>query len=181
MYIRYSGSTWVYQEMSMMKWIWSVVLLAWSSTGLLAQVNLVRNGDFETYHTCPNASDQIRLALGWRPIDTLTVNIDSLGNNDCSAEYYNQCSPVLANGVSIPLNVIGYQYAYSGKGMVGFGAYITSISGYQRDYVQSRLVKKLTANKRYCVTFYVNLAEGSDWGIKEIGAYLDNGNIDTTT
>ncbi len=157
-----------------------IVLIMVMSIGALAQVNYVPNGDFDTYHSCPIATDQIRLALGWRPIDTLTVGLDSSGNHVCSAEYFNECSPKLSYGFSIPFNLLGYQYAHSGKGMVGFGAYTVS-PGYERDYIQSKLTKQLTGGKRYCVTFYVNLAEGSDWGIKEIGAYLDNGSIDTTT
>src|SRR5690606_33209531 len=39
---------------------------------------------------------------------------------------------------------------------------------------------KLTAGKSYCIAFYVCLAEVSKYAIKEIGAYLDNGTIDTT-
>src|SRR5690606_114255 len=50
-----------------------------------------------------------------------------------------------------------------------------------RHYLQGRLRKRLTAGKRYCVSFWVNLAECSKYAVKELSAYLDNGSIDTTT
>jgi hypothetical protein len=51
--------------------------------------------------------------------------------------------------------------------------------GGTRDYLQGRLFKNLTAGKSYCVSFYVSLTECSHHAIKELGAYLDNGSIDT--
>ncbi|MEO6831521.1 MAG: hypothetical protein ABI169_04945, partial [Chitinophagaceae bacterium] len=51
----------------------------------------------------------------------------------------------------------------------------------KRDYLQGRLYKILSAGKDYCISFYVNLAEASGYAIMNIGAYLDNGLIDTTT
>lgn len=41
-------------------------------------------------------------------------------------------------------------------------------------------MKSLIAGKSYCVAFYISLADGSQYAINHIGAYLDNGIIDTT-
>jgi hypothetical protein len=49
-----------------------------------------------------------------------------------------------------------------------------------RNYLQGRLYKKLATNRRYCLSFYISLADGSGYAIKEVAAYLDNGSIDTT-
>jgi len=56
----------------------------------------------------------------------------------------------------------------------------------QRDYLQGRFNKPLTAGKNYCVTFYVcfeyaNSSDPSGYAINNIGAYLDDGTIDADT
>ncbi len=54
-------------------------------------------------------------------------------------------------------------------------------STYQRDYLQGRLNATLVAGKQYCITLYVTEEQNSVYAIDHIGAYLDNGLIDTTT
>ena len=49
------------------------------------------------------------------------------------------------------------------------------------NYLQGHLYKSLTAGHNYCVTFWVNLCDISAYAISNIGAYLDNGMIDTNT
>ena len=48
------------------------------------------------------------------------------------------------------------------------------------NYAQGRLIQHLVAGTSYCVTFYVVNEEGSRYAINKIGAYLDDGTIDTT-
>ncbi|WP_169316141.1 T9SS type A sorting domain-containing protein [Mucilaginibacter paludis] len=43
------------------------------------------------------------------------------------------------------------------------------------------LYKPLTVGKSYCVSFYVTLEQQSQYAINHIGAYLDDGQIDTNT
>lgn len=159
------------------------LLLALSSSAFGQTVNYVSNGGFETYKKCPNSVDQIRLAQGWSPIDTLTLDANNGGNPNCSAEYCDTCAPASNYRCSIPLNQCGYQYPHSGGGMASMFMYTDVDTSYYsdyylRDYIQNRLIQKLIAGKRYCVSFYVNLAEISGYAIKEIGAYFDNGSID---
>jgi hypothetical protein len=160
------------------------LLLLIINGNVFAQSNYVSNGDFETYSQCPTVlGDQIMFATGWKPLDTLTINLNNTSNHDCSAEYCNRCSAFNAYS-SIPLSGFYYQYPHSANGMADVFMYYTlDTSGgryYLRDYIQSKLIMKLSAGKRYCVTFYVNLAEISGYAIKEISAYLDNGAIDAT-
>jgi len=86
---------------------------------------------------------------------------------------------------SIPQNFYFFQYPHSGAGMASVLMYLnydsSQFTHYLRDYIQARLVQKLTAGKSYCVRFYVNLEEVSSYAIKDIGAYFDNGAIDATS
>ncbi len=66
--------------------------------------NLVPNGDFEQYDTCPDFWNQLDRAIGW----------SSAG---LSPDYYNACD---TNGyVSVPQNVTGFQQAASGSAYAG--------------------------------------------------------------
>jgi len=51
---------------------------------------------------------------------------------------------------------------------------------YQRDYLQGRLKNTLIAGTQYCITFYTVLEQNSGYANNNIGAYLDDGTIDTT-
>ncbi len=157
-----------------------LLLLLASSRALFAQTNLVLNGDFETYSKCPYSEDQIMLATGWTPIDTTKLNPDFRGDGNCSPDYCHTCGTGAWN--TVPAGIYGFQYPHSGRAMSAVYMYTVLDSDqyrrYLRDYLQGRLTKKLTAGKRYCVSFYVVLAEISDWAVKDIGAYLDNGAID---
>ena len=151
------------------------VLLLISNT-VLAQQNCVVNPDFEAYSFCPYDGDQIRAAKYWS-------STDSLGLSKCIPEYINSCADINST-VSAPQGGGYWQYPHSGNGMVeGVMFYDESYplppDGYYKDFIQGRLTKKLTAGKSYCVSFYVNLEEWSNNAIKDIGAYLDDGTIDT--
>jgi hypothetical protein len=52
---------------------------------------------------------------------------------------------------------------------------------FRREYLQGRLKNRLVNGKQYNVAFYVTMAQVSAYACNNIGAYLDNGIIDTTT
>lgn len=140
-----------------------------------AQVNYVLNPSLEKYSQCPVHFDQIRFAYYWGQLDTNIVY------PLCSPEYCNSCAS-LASNVSIPVGAGYNHYARTGNGMVNMQMYFDSgysPQPYQRDYLQGRLYTKLTAGKSYCVTFYAVMGKASKYAINNIGAYLDNGSIDT--
>ncbi len=141
-----------------------------------AQVNLVRNGSFEQYSSCPNGIDQIKKAIFWQTTDSLPFT------SSCSPEYCNTCANAVTSGVSVPSNGIYYHYPRSGNGMVQANMYFDSSyfgETAQRNYTQGHLYGSLIAGKNYCITFYVTLAQASAYANNHIGAYLDNGKIDS--
>lgn len=156
-------------------------LLLTMSSSAFAQLNYVLNPDFEQYTFCPNDADQIYAAKYWHSIDTLETH-NGLGK----PEYCHVCATNILHNTAVPDNVWFYQEAHSGSGVAQVLIFddettpSSPLSDYKRDYLQGRLYKGLTAGKSYCVSFYVNLEEASAYAVKEIGAYLDNGTIDTT-
>lgn len=106
--------------------------------------NLVPNGGFETYSSCPNADGQLNFATGW-----------SSAKGTC--DLYNTCN----NGTfGVPNNQVGYQQAHSGNGYAGFFA----AQGFSetREYLQVQLNDTLEQGVAYCVQFYVCLADKLD-------------------
>jgi hypothetical protein len=59
-------------------------------------------------------------------------------------------------------------------------AYDTTATA-RREYLQGRLGGRLTAGKSYSVFFYISLPQSSPYANNNIGAYLDDGTIDTTS
>jgi|SRR6185436_6637446 len=83
--------------------------------------NLVPNGDFEQYSTCPSAFSQLDSALFW------------LNPTSCSPDYFNQCSN--PSSVGVPNNFSGFQLAHSGVGYGGFYLRSNSFPN-QREYIE---------------------------------------------
>jgi hypothetical protein len=153
-------------------------LLLFMSSSVFCQVNLVKNGDFEQYSSCPQANDNITLCNYWSSIDSLATQFET-----CVPDYCHVCGSSVYNANTIPLSRTYWQYPHSGKGMAQVVMFYNESSSFrrQRDYLQGRLYRKLIAGKSYCFSFYVNLAEASFYAIKDIGAYMDNGGIDTAS
>ena len=87
-----------------------VIILALSTAYSSAQSNLIYNGDFELYDTCPtfpsNPTDyQIETCLGWKAPTYAT------------SDYLNSCAP--STSVGVPQNGFGYQVPYSGNAYCG--------------------------------------------------------------
>lgn len=77
-----------------------------------AQINYVRNPDFEQYTSCPTNYDQIKLCKNWSSLDT-AESPPSLG---CIGEYCNSCASI-SSKVNVPFGSRYYQMAHSGNGM----------------------------------------------------------------
>ncbi len=144
---------------------------------LQAQVNLVRNGSFEQYTDCPTGLDQVTYATHWRALDSPSVLTNPL---DCLPDYVNACS--IWGACSVPSGNFYFQYPRTGAGMMEISPYYNcSIPSFAFfDYLQTRLNNSLTPGQSYCVTFYVNMCNLSSYAINNIGAYFDDGTIDTT-
>jgi hypothetical protein len=150
-----------------------------------AQINLVLNPSFEQYAQCQPRNSNIKYANYWTPInDTIFSATDTLGPGWCSPEYCNTCVPYYCD-VSIPWSTWYHHSPRTGNGMVRIITYyrsdLDSTSNGRRDYLQGRLKSRLTSGKQYSAFFYTGYTQNSAYANNNIGAYLDDGTIDTTT
>lgn len=113
--------------------------------------NLVMNPSFENYVQCP-------VKLGNLEQDVEDWKMPTLGSTD----YFNGCSEAMGT----PKNFNGQQPADFGVGYVGF--YMFAPNDY-REYIEARLTSTLIKGEHYTVSFYVSLAERSDFAVKEFG------------
>ncbi|MCC7332958.1 MAG: gliding motility-associated C-terminal domain-containing protein [Flavobacteriales bacterium] len=139
-----------------------------------SQTNLLLNGDFEDYSSCPigysdpgqSPNYEINKCIGWTN--------PTYGTSD----YYNQC----ANGTfaGITSNPLGYQQPYSGNGYLG--TYFTSYGGgagwdgYNGnmwwEYIQGEIITPLSQDNLYNIKLHISLANASDLAINEFGIYF---------
>lgn len=152
----------------------------------MAQVNLVRNPSFEEYSHCPDAIDEMKYSNFWMSLDSSWSPPDWAHAPWGVPEYCNICATSIS-AYSIPGGwpFAGYysHYPRSGNAMVGLQVfYDESEAGTPqlRDFAQGHLISNLIAGQSYCASFYVSLGQASVYAIKNIGAYFDDGTIDTT-
>lgn len=128
-----------------------VMVACFLSTGLIFSQNLVKNPSFEEYVNCPKR-------LGNFDADVVDWSTPTEGSTD----YFNGCSTAMGT----PKNFNGTQPADFGKGYAGL--YLYAPDDY-REYLQAELSEPLVKGEKYQVSFYVSLAERSDFAIKEFG------------
>lgn len=138
-------------------------ILIVKGTYLLWAQNLVQNPSFEGFVNCPKN-------LGNLKDDLVDWNIPTLGSTD----YFNGCSEAMGT----PKNFNGEQPADFGVGYVGL--YLYAPNDY-REYLQGRLKEKLIKDEVYILSFYVSLAERSEFAIKEFGILFSEEPIDVET
>ena len=166
--------------------------------GLKAQINLVKNPSFESYRVCPNRFGEVSAANYWSAIvdtdfaaDSAFICGGSVGNvrnwngAECFPYYCNECDNATVDpslNATVPFGEFWYHYPRTGKGMMWADLFSCDVAGNLNDrmYTQGRLYSTLVAGKNYCVTFYVVNCISSGVGCNHIGAYLDDGTIDTT-
>jgi hypothetical protein len=128
-----------------MKYLYSLLLVA--SYVMQSQTNLVPNGSFETYTTCPNAAGGVMNLPGW-------VTCSGGG----AAEYFNTCSP--QGSMSVPLNIEGYQNAADGVAYIGMGVYVMHDSlkyCFYNEPAGASLITPMIIGQKYFVSFKVAL------------------------
>ena len=123
-----------------------VISLVFQSQSSFAQTNLIYNGDFELYDTCPvsvstPSSYQLNTCLGWYCPTYAT------------SDYFNTCA--FGTTVAIPNGTIGYQWPYSGNAYCGVLIQYYAQSplpvdnGWWVEYIQSRLISPLKVGYEY--------------------------------
>lgn len=135
----------------------------------------VCNGNFDLYNTAGQGlfgHGQIQRACPWQqPIispSTITPSPDLYNDTNQNA------------GFNVPANTYGYQNSATTSPAPGFSGYAgifcyVSTDANVREYISTGLNYTLTNNKRYRVTFKISLADNSAFAVKNIGAYLTNG------
>lgn len=135
--------------------------------------NIISNYSFEDTLECPGGVDELYNAPPWfRP---------TIGTGVGSSDYFNSCTS--NSSASTPDNIFGYQTPKTGAAYAGLGVYVTDFGGEGREYIEAPLKNLLISNKKYCVEFYVSLAEktnlpsGGIGGINTIGAYFSQDSV----
>lgn len=127
--------------------------------------NLVYNGSFEEYRSCPrkvDASGVLTIVEGWyQPTKG-------------SADYFNTCG---TKECSVPKNKMGEQQPHSGEGYCGIYCSKTEY----REYLQTKLKHRLSAGDSIRATFYVSLSEESTGAIATLGCLFTSQPLFDTT
>jgi hypothetical protein len=140
-------------------------------------VNLVPNPGFDTFSTCPyypespefSGAQQICFASPWfQPLDPVSPE------NYCggSSDFYHSC----AGNIPIVWSGTDYQLPYKGNGFAGISLFSPSVPVEVRESMEVPLIETLK-RKRYCVSWYVNLAGISGRGANGIGAYFSQDTV----
>ncbi|MBE7442110.1 MAG: gliding motility-associated C-terminal domain-containing protein [Flavobacteriales bacterium] len=133
--------------------------------------NLVFNGDFEIFDTCPISPSgpgnlQIEHCTGW-------TAPTKLGTSD----YFNVCNGA---SVGVPNNIFGYQPAFNGNGYCGIFTWDIDFGFEYREYLQTKLIQPLIAGNEYYFSFYVS-NQGFNYSLEKIGALFSSNNFNAVT
>lgn len=128
------------------------------------RINLVYNGSFEDYRYCPKRVD----AVG------ILVNVEGWYQpTRGSADYFNVCG---SKECGVPVNKMGQQLPHEGNGYCGI---YCSKNDY-REYLQTRLRRKLHKGDSVQVSFYVSLSEESTGAISTMGGLFTQKSVSDT-
>jgi|688.fasta_scaffold01715_11 outer membrane protein OmpA-like peptidoglycan-associated protein len=130
--------------------------------------NLISDASFEV--------SEVKLLKGYNQLTTFLKSWSS--PNATSADLYNNM--VKSTKVSVPKNDYGTEEPIDGSSYAGFRAF-TKDPKKTRTYVQTKLTKKMSKDKLYCVRFNVSLADLSKWGVNNIGVFVSDRKIQNTT
>lgn len=125
--------------------------------------NMISNPGFETYNECPRH-------LGNLHQDVADWTTPTSGTTD----YFHMCSFHMGT----PENFNGVQRTVEGEGYAGFYAYAPDD---YREYLQVPLKSTLKAGAVYRLSFYVSLAERSDYAIRDFGILFSSEPLEIDT
>ena len=139
-----------------------------------AQNNLVPNGSFENIQNFPPpcalvGNETITYATGWiNPNNETPSLFNEMDTIKCNTDTF----PFLG----VPSNVLGWQYAHTGKGYADIAVFsygVTSAGLNNREYVQTKLLDSLRKNKTYCASLYVSLLDAyATYASSRVGCYF---------
>lgn len=140
-----------------------VLIVIFFNADVVAQQNLVPNGDFEDYIACPDGFHQIDSCRGWRSW------------SDATPDYFNACASGINPTYGVPVNLSGYQYPHSGNGYIGVSNGV-SRGPVIKEYITRDIIPMWTG-AAYEVSMSVNLSNNyKAFGTNDIGiTFYDKG------
>jgi gliding motility-associated-like protein len=116
--------------------------------------NMVPNGGFEEYNSCPTNWAQIDYSPAYISFPTVKDWVSPL--QQTTPDYFNSCAAA-GSKVNIPATFLGTQDAYNGNGCAGFISYYYSNAGGEyREYIQAKLKAPMIAGHKHRVVLYVS-------------------------
>ena len=137
-----------------------IILLASLSLGIVFNINaqsatdLIENGSFEDVTGKIKKAGAIDLSTGW------------VSPTKTAADLY---SSIIKEKFGNPDNVNGKEDPQEGSVYAGFTAFSYG-DKMPRSYVSTKLKMPMRKGQKYCVKFYVSLAESSKYGVNNIAA-----------
>lgn len=128
------------------------------------RTNLVHNGSFEVYRSCPRKVDAVGI---------LTIVEGWYQPTQGSADYFNRCG---SKECGVPQNKLGSQLPHDGNGYCGI---YCSKNNY-REYLQTRLRRTLRPGDSIRLSYYVSLSEESTGAISTMGGLFTTNRINDT-
>lgn len=119
-------------------------------------INLVPNGGFEVVEGKLKKKGSIEMATGWKA--PTGVKADLFSEN-------------VTGAASAPKNEFGEQGPLGGSNYAGL-LWWSYMNKEPRAYLQVKFRKMLTKGQKYCVRYYVSLADASKYAAAEHGAYI---------
>lgn len=148
--------------------VFAIYLFVASHTS--AQKNLVPNWSFEEYNVCPD--------INTHDCSLVPPTIPALKEWYCAMtyastpDYFNRCSTI---GYSYT-TWRGFQLPHSGEGYLG-GYMHPTYSPFNIEYIQCTLKDSLKPSVTYCVSYFINRADKSEYAISQHGAVFTNTKI----
>ncbi len=146
-----------------------LIILLFVTSALQSQ-NLIPNGDFEQHNQCPYLSGEFDKLDAW-------INPSTVGTPD----YFHACAQPPLSFVSVPQNLLGFQYAHSDSAYAGIYLWSAILVNF-REYIEIQLPNTLTANACYHFQMYMSLGESNQFTAYDVGAYFsDTAVVNLTT
>lgn len=134
-----------------------LALPTWAQEEKKEDPNLVPNGSFEEVEGKLKRLGSIEMAKGWKSPTSVPADLFS--------------ESVAGAPVSVPRSQYGDQSALTGTNYAGLRWW--SYGGKEsRTYLQAKFAKPMKKGQKYCVKYYVSLADLSKYATNELGAYI---------
>jgi len=132
--------------------------------------NLISNPSLEEYTNCPEYNSGISNVVGWGDVSYCTYKNRFAYAN--TTDYYNTCKNDYPSDPNF--NYCGWQKPANGNGYIGIVNYSKFIKQFH-EQPYSKLTSTLQSNQYYKISFYISLADRSNYRLNKIAvSFLPN-------